>query len=468
MTAQESQIAHLRVPPHSIEAEQSVIGGLMLDSSRLDTVREIVTVENFYRREHRVIFEVMLRLADARKAGDVLTVTDALADAGNLEDAGGLDYLGALVTNIHSAANIVTYARIVKERAVYRRMISVGHSLADLGFNGEGDLAERLAKAQEVFAALDETSGDDSEPEQIDGALRDSIRAFEHRFEHKGQMFGLPTGFPDLDGLLMGLVDGDLIVVAGRPSMGKTTMACNIAENVALKGGLVILFSLEMSKRKVMDRMLCSLAKVDAKRYRLGELHDDEIDRVTVAAGKLRGAPYYVDDSSLLTSGQLLSRARRIARKLGQKPALVVVDYMQILRDKGEGHERVTKISANLKQAARELSCPVIALSQLNRQVENRAKNDRRPVMSDLRDSGSVEQDADVILMLYRDEVYNEETMHKGVAEAIVRKNRDGELGTVYLSAPLSRNRFEPLTQGWRPAPEPVARRQQSGNVYGD
>lgn len=439
------KITNLKTPPHSIEAEQSVLAALMSDGSRWDYVSDLVDTEDFYRKEHRLIFQAMTK--QQGRSIDVVTISETLADLNQLHEAGGIEYLAELASALRGSTNVTAYARIVRERAVLRSLISVAHGIADSGYNPNGrESAEILTASQSALAELEAGRGE-GEPQQVDSAIKASVNALDYRCDNKGKIHGLETGFKDLDAALLGLVDGDLIIVAGRPSMGKTTLACNFAENVAMSGKPVIVFSLEMSERKLCDRMLCSIGKVDAKKYRSGELPQEDMDRVCSAAVRLRGRPLYIDDSSLLTSAQLLGRARRAARRMGQKPALVVVDYLQILRDKGDGVERVTRISANLKQLARELNCPVVALSQLNRGVESRP--DKRPLMSDLRDSGSVEQDADIILMLYRDEVYNENTMYKGIADCLIRKNRDGEIGTVRLSAPLHRNRFETLAPGF-------------------
>lgn len=460
-----SNVTQLRQPPHSMDAEQALLGAVLFSA---DAANEITLAPDaFYRREHRAIWEAVRSVAESRRPVDVVSIADELSATGMLNEAGGIDYLSQLAEATYTASNAAHYAGIVRGKALERSLAAKGHALADIAF-GEGSTAEKLADAQALMADLEGSVSETEEPQQINGALREAIANLEYRMDHKGELHGLATGLADLDKHLLGLVDGDMIVVAGRPSMGKTTLACNIAENVALSGGLVIVFSLEMSRRKLMDRTYCSLAKVDAKRYRMGEVTNDEIDRIASVATRLKDRRMYVDDSSMITSAQLLARARRIARKLGQKPALVVVDYLQILRDKGDGHERITRISANLKQTARELNCPVIALSQLNRAVESRGINDRRPVMSDLRESGSIEQDSDVILMLYRDEVYNPESAMCGVAEVIVRKNRDGELGTVHLSAPLHRNRFEDLAAGWRKPVEMPGARKAARSPYAE
>jgi replicative DNA helicase len=458
MNASVEKITTLKTPPHSIESEQAILAALMGDGSKWDHVAELVTAADFYRKEHKLIFDAMAK--QAGKPIDVITISEVLRDTGKLAEAGGIDYLAELLGTHQSAANIAAYAKIVRERSLLRSLISAAHSIADSAYNADGRTSEELLAAAGTALGAIEQGGDDKGPAHIWRAMTASFRAFEIREKNQGKIHGLVTGFADLDAKLGGLIDGDLILIAGRPSMGKTTLACNIAENVGLAGKPVIIFSLEMSERKLADRMFCSVGRVDAQQFRTAAgIPAEDSDRLTAAAGRIKQTKIYIDDSSMLSSAQLLGRARRVQRQLEEKPALIVVDYLQILRDKGEGVDRVTRISANLKQLAREMSCPVIALSQLNRQVENRAVNDRRPVMADLRDSGALEQDADVILMLYREEVYQPETMQKGIAECLVRKNRDGEIGTVLLSSALHRNRFENLAPGYRPPSEPNKRR---------
>jgi replicative DNA helicase len=457
-----NQVATLRQPPQSIDAELALIGGCLI---RPEAFAEItLDAGAFYRREHRALWVAMKAVSDAGKPLDAVSVSDELARSGELQEAGGIEYLSDLINSTYASSNLSHYAAIVRGRAIERALAAKGHQLADIAYS-EGSTEEKLAKAQALMADLEQAATTE-EPKHVISALQKSVNGLDFRYKNKGRLFGLATGFADLDGHMLGMVDGDLIVVAGRPSMGKTTFAMNVAENVALDGGFVIVFSLEMSEQKLADRMICSIGRIDAKAYRQGEVVQEDIDRAFAAVSQLKQTQIYIDDWSGMTSTMLLARARRIARKMGKKPSLIVVDYLQIMRDKGDGVARITQISANLKQAAREMNCPVIALSQLNRSLEQR--QDKRPIMSDLRESGAIEQDADVIVMLYRDEVYNEQTTFKGVAEAIIRKNRDGELGTVNLAAPLHRNRFETLSSGWRPPQqEQTTKSRKGGFEYG-
>jgi replicative DNA helicase len=458
-------IKSVKLPPHSIEAEQAVLSALMQDGYRWDVVAEILRADQFYRKEHRILFAAMAEQVAKSCPIDAVTISAALRNSNKLADAGGIEYIMELVQAGQSAANIRAYAGIVAERALLRHMISVAHGIADSAYSPDGrTAAELLALAGSSLATV-ETTGDGDEPQQIDIALKESVNALEYRFENQGQLHGLSTGFKDVDELLLGLADGDLFILGGRPAAGKTTLAMNIAENVALSGKSVIVFSLEMSRRKLMDRMLCSVGRIDAKKYRKGEVVNEDWDKLSMAVSKLRQRHMYIDDNSMLSSTQLLGRSRRIARQVGQKPALIVIDYLQLMNDKGDGVERVTKISKNFKQLAREMNCPVIALSQLNRKLEERA--DKRPIMSDLRDSGSIEQDADVIGFVYREEVYDENTQYKGIAELIIGKNRDGEIGKVMLSAALHRNKFEDISPGWSAPVIQMPATRKGGFQYG-
>lgn len=439
----DEKITGLRMPPVSLEAEQALIGGVL---NRPQVIHDLeLSAEMFYRPEHKHLWTAILSLSDARKPIDTLTVMETLQDADTLGKAGGLEYLAEL-SSIASSHNAIHYAEIIRDKHLERMMIHAGHAIATLGY-GPGDVEEKINTAHGLMAGLHTVETD--EASSISDCLRESLSALEKRHERRGEIDGMKTGYNDLDNQLMGIQNGDLVIVAGRPAMGKTTLAMNIAENIALQGGLVIVFSLEMPKRKLSDRMACSVGKVPYKSFKNGDLTHDDWDRVVSATIKLKATSLYVDDKSVITSRQMLTRARRIAHKLNLKPALVVVDYLQLLADKGDGVARITEISRNLKLTAKELDCPLIALSQLSRKCEERA--DSRPLMSDLRESGSIEQDADIILMLYREEVYNENTQLKGIAEVIVRKARDGETGTVFMSAALHRCRFETLSHQFIP-----------------
>jgi replicative DNA helicase len=448
-----STMIELKTPPHSVEAEQAVIGSVLTQALTLVDID--LSAGMFYRKEHQAIWAAMLSLFDARKPIDTLTVMETLVDSDKLAIAGGIEYL-AEVAGAGSSYNTAHYAEIVRSRYLERRLIGAGQSIAGIGYE-TGDIEEKLAKARGLMADLQTTESD--EATSISDCLRESICALEKRYDRKGEIDGMKTGYVDLDSQLMGIQNGDLVIVAGRPSMGKTTLAMNIAENIAMAGELVIVFSLEMPKRKLADRMVCSVGKVPYRNFKNGDLDNEQWDRCLSATVRLKTKTLYIDDKSTLTSRQMLSRARRIAHKLNLKPALVVVDYLQLLTDKGEGVGRITEISRNLKLTAKELDCPLIAISQLSRKCEERS--DKRPLMSDLRESGAIEQDADIIAMVYRDEQYNQNTEWKGIAEVIVCKARDGETGTVFMSAALDRCRFESLAHQNIPRPKEETQKQR-------
>lgn len=448
-------VAGLKVPPHSIDAEQSVLGGLMLEGAHWHVVRELVSPEDFYRREHRLIFEAMCTQSGAGQPVDILTVSESLSDSGKLNEAGGIDYLGNLAQSMHSTANLEAYARIVQERAILRRLISAAHAIADAGYNTAGRSgAEIVAEAQSrLLSVMNETSL--SQSTHINDAMRKAVRMIEDRAERGGELAGLSTGFRDLDRLTGGLKPGEMILVAGRPSMGKSTLAQNFIEHAALSGKNVLFFSVEMPVDMVVMRHVSSVGKaplealVNADIAKLGE-------EIVNAGAKLRDRFYEIDDSPGLTSPQILLRAQRLQMKLGRPLDLIVVDYIQKLRDVGDNQNvRIQEISGNIKHAARVLNCPIVALSQLSRECEKRA--DKRPMLSDLRDSGSLEQDADVVMFIYRDEVYNRNSDAAGTAEILVRKNRNGKTGDVYLTSRLDLARFDnfsgpfPTKNGGRP-----------------
>lgn len=454
-------VAALKLPPHSIEAEQAVLGGVF---ARPELILDLgLTGDMFYRPENRAVWQAMAALAESGEPVDVLTVSDQLAASRALTSSVGLDYLADLATQA-SGANLPAYARIVRERSIDRRLISAGHEIAEMGFDTDGRTsAERVAAAQSLLMELDTPHGDD--PVGLNDCLREAIGELERRHEAKGELLGLPTGFDALDRRTQGLAKGDLILVAGRPSSGKTTFAMNIAEHAALSGQLVIVFSLEMSRQQLTQRMLSSLGRIPFDLVRRADFRDEHWERVSSVVAKLRDRELFIDDNATLTSAQVLARATRIARKLKRKPALIVVDYLQLLNNKGEGVDRVSKISRNLKLAAKELDCPLIALSQLSRNCEHRT--DKRPILADLRDSGGLEQDADIVFMIYRDEVYDSHTSRKGVAEILCRKFRNGEIGEDFLAANLSMCRFDNL-QGVPPPPIKSAQKREAGFRYED
>lgn len=437
----------LKIPPNSIQAEQSVLGGLMLDNQTWDSVADKVSEGDFYRRDHQLIFRTIAQLAEKQIPFDVITISESLEAIGELENSGGLSYLGMLAKDTPSAANIVTYANIVRDRSVLRQLIHVGTEIADSAFNTEGrETADLLENAErQVFKIAEQRQrGQGNGFATIKSLLATAVDKIETLFEQEGSITGAATGFTDFDELTSGLQPADLIIVAGRPSMGKTTIAMNMAENIAIKGDKpVAVFSMEMPGDSLAMRMMSSLGRIDQHRIRTGKLEDDEWPRLTSAINLLAETKLFIDDTPALTPTEVRSRARRLAREHGQL-GLIVLDYLQLMQSPSSGDNRVQQISdisRGLKALAKELNVPVVALSQLNRNLEQRPN--KRPMMSDLRESGAIEQDADLIVFVYRDEVYNEDSPDKGIAEVIIGKQRNGPLGTVRLTFLGQFTRFE-------------------------
>ncbi len=440
----------LRVPPHSIQAEQSLLGGLMLDNTAWERVGDQVTEDDFYRKEHRLIFQAIAALAEDDQPFDVVTLAEHLERSGELEQAGGFAYLGTMAKDTPSAANIKAYARIVRENAVMRRLIEVGTEIADSGFAPAGRKSDELLDEAErkVFEIADRLSRHRGGFRPIKALLNQAVERIETLFERDEPITGLATGYNDFDLMTSGLQPSDLIIVAGRPSMGKTTFAMNVAEYVAIKSRRpVAVFSMEMPGDSLAMRMMSSLGRIDQHRVRTGRLEDEEWPRLTSAVSLLADAPLFIDDTPALNPTELRARTRRLKRE--QKDlGLVVIDYLQLMQAPGEGENRATEISAisrGLKSLAKELEVPVIALSQLNRNLEQRPN--KRPVMSDLRESGSIEQDADLVVFIYRDEVYNEDSPDKGTAEIIIGKQRNGPIGKVRLTFLGQYTKFENYTE---------------------
>ena len=442
------QVEGMKVPPHSIEAEQSVLGGLMLDNERWDDVAERVVADDFYTRPHRHIFTEMHRLQEMGNPIDLITLAESLERQGQLEIVGGFAYLAELSKNTPSAANISAYADIVRERAVVREMISVANEIANAGFDPQGRTSEDLLDLAEsrVFQIAENRANKDEGPKSIDQILEATVARIETLFQqpHDG-VTGVDTGYQDLNKKTAGLQRSDLIIVAARPSMGKTTFAMNLCENAAmLQEKPVLIFSLEMPAEQIMMRMLASLSRVDQTRIRTGQLDDEDWARISGTMGiLLEKRNMYIDDSSGLTPTEVRSRARRIYREHGGL-SMIMVDYLQLMRVPSLSDNRtleIAEISRSLKALAKELQVPVVALSQLNRSLEQRA--DKRPVNSDLRESGSIEQDADLIMFIYRDEVYHENSDLKGIAEIIIGKQRNGPIGTVRLTFNGQWSRFD-------------------------
>lgn len=440
-----SNLTALKVPPHSVEAEQAVLGGLMVDNTEWDNVADVILPEDFYRAEHQLIFQVMTQQSEANSPIDVVTLVESLNSLNGLENAGGLDYLSELAGNARGTANIHAYADIIRERAILRRLISVANNIADTGYNTGGKkAAEILDEAeQQVFNIADERPQDQG-PVPINPLLTKAVDRIDELAGSDGNLTGLASGYKDLDDMTSGWQKSDLVIVAGRPSMGKTAFAMNLVEHAVLNDEKpVLVFSLEMPSESLIFRMLSSIGRIDQSKLRTGQLSEEDWPGFNSAVAKLKDRPLFIDDSAGVSPMEMRARARRIVREHGQL-GLVVVDYLQLMQIKGTNENRVSEISEisrSLKLLAREFECPVIALSQLNRGLEQRPN--KRPVMSDLRESGAIEQDADLITFIYRDEVYNEDSPDKGIAEVIIGKHRNGPIGTVRLSFLGQFTRFE-------------------------
>lgn len=441
----DENIEALRVPPFSIQAEQSVLGGLMLDNQTWDKVADRIIEEDFYRRDHRLIFRAIRQLTEKRSPFDLVTLSEALEKFGWLDDAGGLAYLGALAKDTPSAANIVAYADIVREKSVLRQLIHAGTEIADSGFQpATKDLSHLLEEAeQKVFQIADQQRRGGSGFRAVQILLAAAVDRIDALYKSQEAITGASTGYTDLDTYTSGLQRSDLIIVAGRPSMGKTTFAMNVAENVALGTKMpVAVFSMEMPGEQLALRMISSLGRVNQQRVRSGRLEDDDWPRITSAVNLLGEAKMFVDDTPALTPTEVRARCRRLSREHGPL-GLVVLDYLQLMQSPGSENRvaEISDISRSLKTLAKEMQVPVIALSQLNRSLEQRPN--KRPQMSDLRESGAIEQDADVIVFIYRDEVYNPESPDKGTAEIIIAKQRNGPIGTFRLTFIGQNTRFE-------------------------
>ncbi|HUL42675.1 MAG TPA: replicative DNA helicase [Burkholderiales bacterium] len=450
----DEQVDVIKLPPHSIEAEQSVLGGLLLDNAAWDKVGDLIVEADFYRHDHRLIYRHISKLIERNKPADVITVAESLENSAELENAGGLAYLGALVQNTPSAANIRRYAEIVRDRSVLRKLAAVATEIADSAYNPMGREAVDLLNEAEakVFHIAEAGARGQIGFAEIQPLLTQVVERIDmlyHR-DNPSEITGVPTGFTDLDQKTSGLQPGDLVIVAGRPSMGKTALALNIAEHVGIELRLpVAVFSMEMSGTQLVMRMMGSVGRLDQHKVRTGKLQDEDWQKLTHAVGKLNDAAIYIDESGALTAPQLQARARRLHRQCGGL-GLLVIDYLQLMSAASEGENRATEISQisrSLKALAKELNVPVVALSQLNRSLEQRTN--RRPIMSDLRESGAIEQDADLILFIYRDEVYNPETKDKGMAEIIIGKQRHGPIGTVPLTFLPEFTRFESYSPGY-------------------
>ena len=446
----DEQLDSLKLPPHSIEAEQSVIGGLLLENEALDKIADILKAEDFYQFDHKTIFQHIAKLIERNRPADIVTVAESLESTAELSGIGGIAYLGALAQNTPTAANIRRYAEIVRERAIMRKLVTVGSGIAESAYSPNGRDAQQLldeaeAKIFQIAEGGQRSSQGFTDIKVLLPQVAERIDMLFSR-DDPSDVTGIPTGFSDLDSMTSGFQGGDLIIVAGRPSMGKTAFSINIAENVALDTGLpVALFSMEMASTQLAMRMIGSVGRLDQHRMRTGRLEDEDWEKLTTALGKLNEAPIFIDEGASLSSFDVRARARRLHRQCG-KLGLIVVDYLQLMSAPAgkQGENRATEISEisrSLKALAKELDCPVVALSKLNRSVEQRP--DKRPVMSDLRESGAIEQDADLILFIYRDEVYNPDSPDKGTAEIIIGKQRNGPIGRIRLTFIGEHTRFE-------------------------
>jgi replicative DNA helicase len=440
----------LRVPPHSVEAEQAVLGGLLLDNSTWDSIADRLTAEDFYRRDHQQIFSGIAELSARSEPSDAVTLAEYLAAKGQADETGGLAYLAGLARDTPTAANIRAYADIVRERSLLRNLIRVSGEIAASAYASEGRPARDLVDEAErrVFEIAESGRRTGSGFVPLRDVLGATIDRLDMLHENQGQLTGVATGYTDLDRMTAGLQPGDLVIVAGRPSMGKTTLALNIAENAAISANVpVAVFSMEMSREQLSMRMISSLGRVDQSHLRTGMFGDEDWARINGAIAQMKVAPVYIDDSGALTPTEVRARARRLSRERGL--GLIVIDYLQLMQVPGTKENRATEISEisrSLKALAKELKVPVIALSQLNRGVEQRT--DKKPVMSDLRESGAIEQDADVIMLIYREEVYEPETARKGIADIIIAKQRNGPTGEVHLTFLGKYTRFENLATG--------------------
>ncbi len=452
-STRDPEFESLKLPPHSLEAEQSVLGGLLIDNAAWDKIIDILKESDIYREDHRLIFRHVGQLIAASKPADVITVFESLKSVNKADDIGGLEYLNALAQNVPSAANIRRYAELVRDRGILRKLIGVSEEISSAAFNTQGKpVSEILDEAEsKVFSIAEEGSRGTQGFADIQSLLTQAVERIDELYCREGnsEVTGIPTGFTDLDRMTSGLQEGDLVIVAGRPSMGKTAFSINIGEHVAMETGMpVLVFSMEMGGTQLAMRMLGSVGRLDQNRLRTGRLNNEDWPRLTHAIQKLNDTQIYIDETPALTPMELRARARRQARMCG-KLGLIVVDYLQLMSSNSQGENRATEISEisrNLKGLAKELNCPVIALSQLNRSLEQRPN--KRPIMSDLRESGAIEQDADLILFIYRDEVYNPDSADLGTAEIIVGKQRNGPIGHCRLTFLGQFTKFENFAGG--------------------
>ena len=444
----DAQIENLKLPPHSIEAEQSLLGGLLIDNSALDQVGDTISSKDFYRQDHRLIFIHINDLINSDNPADVVTVAESLEKNSELASIGGISYLGSLAENMPSVANIRGYAKIIRDNSILRNLITVGSEIVEGAFLPQGKDAQQLLDEMEAkLFSIAEAQSNRLGYKDFQKVIADVVRNLEERGQNPETVTGLSTGFVDLDNLTTGLHGGELVIIAGRPSMGKTALAMNIAESCAVdQNKAVAIFSMEMGSEQIVTRLLGSVAKVDQQKMRTGKMDDDDWAKIANGLGRLNEAPLFIDEGSALNSYELRARARRLDRSIEGGLGLIVVDYIQLMSPLGgpQGENRATEISEisrSLKSLAKELNIPVVALSQLNRNVDSRP--DKIPQMSDLRESGAIEQDADVIMFIYRQVVYSKDPADEGIAEIIVAKQRNGPIGDVKLTFVGEHTRFE-------------------------
>ena len=444
----DDSISKLRLPPHSLEAEQSLLGGLLIDNEALDKVADLVSVKDFYRQDHRIIYQHIHLLIERSQPADIVTVGESLESNSELNTVGGLEYLGLLAESTPTAANIRGYAQIIRERSIMRNLVEVGTDIVDNALSPQGRDAQQLLDESEskIFQIAEAGKNDRIGFTDIKELLPQVAERIDQLFQrdNPSDVTGIPTGYKDLDMMTSGLQPGDLIIIAGRPSMGKTSLALNMCEYVSVDNGLpTAVFSMEMASTQLVSRLIGSVGKLNQHKMRTGQLDDNDWEKLSYALGQLNEAPIFIDEGSALNPYEVRARARRLHKQCGRL-GLIVIDYLQLMGSAGSTENRATEISEisrSLKALAKELNVPVIALSQLNRSVEQRP--DKRPVMSDLRESGAIEQDADVIMFIYRDEVYNPETPDKGIAEIILAKQRNGPVGRVKLTFLGEYTKFE-------------------------
>ena len=444
----DDQIDKLKLPPHSVEAEQSLLGGLLIDNEAIDKIADLMSEVDFYRHDHRLIYHHISKVIEANQPADIITVGESLEKSDELKNVGGIAYLGMLAENTPTSANIRGYAQIIRERSIMRSLAMVGSDIAESAYSPQGRDAQQLLDESEakIFQIAESGKRDNIGFSDIQHLLPKVVESVEERMQNASDVTGMPTGFTDLDKMTSGLQPSDLIIIAGRPSMGKTSLALNMAEHVAIEKKMpVAVFSMEMASMQLTTRLIGSVGRVDQHKMRTGQLDDDDWEKLTDSLGQLNEAPIHIDEGSALNTFEVRARARRLQRQVGQL-GLIVIDYIQLMSaPTGKQTENrateISEISRSLKSLAKELNVPVVALSQLNRSVEQRV--DKRPVMSDLRESGAIEQDADVIMFIYRDEVYNPESPDKGLAEILLAKQRNGPVGVVKLTFLGQYTRFE-------------------------